>query len=54
MDIFIAIGSIVLAIFYSCAVINGDRPYSKIACYIVIFLLIFAAIATFCAAVRLS
>ena len=54
MDILIAIGSIVMALFYSCAVVNADRPYFKIARYIVILLFVIAAIATFHAAVRLS
>lgn len=54
MDILIAISSIVVALFYSCAVVNADRPYSKIARYIVILLFVIAAIATFHAAVRLS
>lgn len=54
MDILIAISSIVVALFYSCAVVNADRPYFKIARYIVILLFIVAAIATFHAAARLS
>lgn len=54
MDILIAISSIIVALFYSCAVVNADRPYFKIARYIVAFLFIIAAIATFHAVVRLS
>lgn len=43
-----------MAFFYSCTVVNADRPNFKIARYIVVLFLIIAAIATFHAAARLS